>query len=63
MYHYGGFYMDLDFEALKSLESIGKGHDIVIGQEVRVHSTVTRRHSFVQPRVHAHLLNGMKRTV
>lgn len=34
MYEYGGFYMDLDFEALGSLETVGKDHDIIIGQEV-----------------------------
>ena len=33
MYVYGGFYMDLDFQALASLDDL-RQHDIVIGQEV-----------------------------
>eukprot|EP00656_Telonema_subtile_P006924 TRINITY_DN13225_c0_g1_i13.p1 TRINITY_DN13225_c0_g1~~TRINITY_DN13225_c0_g1_i13.p1 ORF type:complete len:319 (-),score=51.46 TRINITY_DN13225_c0_g1_i13:1260-2216(-) len=48
LYQFGGFYMDLDFEALGSLSSVGSSHDIVIGQE---------------PLVHAHLLNGLKQTI
>ena len=46
MYHYGGFYMDLDFEALQSLETIGNTHDIVIGQEVCLGRAMMQPHIF-----------------
>jgi len=37
MYHYGGLYVDLDFEALKSVEPLLEGKRIVIGLEPKEH--------------------------
>ena len=79
MYVYGGFYMDLDFQALASLDDLRK-HDIVIGQEVCSVQCTVREGVLcagvleriaassdvwldVQPLVHAHLLNGLRQTV
>lgn len=38
MYHYGGLYVDLDFEALKSVEPLFEGQKIVIGLEPESHA-------------------------
>lgn len=38
MYHYGGLYVDLDFELLKPLEHLFEGKSIVIGLEPPQHS-------------------------
>ena len=37
MFHYGGLYVDLDFEALKSVEPLLKNQKIVLGLEPREH--------------------------
>jgi hypothetical protein len=38
--HFGGLYIDLDFEALRPIDDLLTGHGLVIGQEPYVHSRV-----------------------
>lgn len=38
--HFGGLYVDLDFEALRPIDDLLAGHGLVIGQEPYVHSRV-----------------------
>eukprot|EP00937_MAST-01D_sp_MAST-1D-sp2_P005080 g5080.t1 len=40
LHHYGGLYVDLDFEALRPVDPLLAGHELVIGQEPWVHSHV-----------------------
>lgn len=51
LYHYGGFYADLDSECLRSLDGLNKGRDILLAQESPAHlqkgKSYTRRLPYI----------------